>query len=131
MVGLDTSLYDDQFQGKNPPYTIPGINTFSAYPLFFIRYVGKGRALTLEEAVQKTATMPARVHNLQDRGVIQEGSYADIVLMNMPNLEILGDELEPRRYRKGVEYVFVNGRAVVEKGSHTGEKPGRVLTRND
>ena len=129
MVGLDTSVVDDKFQGKNPPYSIPGINTFSAYPMFYIKYVRDGDLFTLAEAVQKTATMPARVHNLEGRGVLSRGSYADIVLMDLPNLKVLGDELEPRRYPKGIEYVFVNGVAVVKNGEHTGAKPGRVLRR--
>jgi len=129
MVGLDTSVFDDKYQAKNPPYSIPGINTYGAYPLFYIRYVRDGGLFTLDEAVQKTATTAARVHNLDGRGVLREGGYADIVLMDLPNLKVLGDELEPRRYPKGIEYVFVNGVAVVEKGEHTGARPGRVLKR--
>jgi hypothetical protein len=43
---------------------------------------------------------------------------------------VLADELETRRHPKGVEYVFVNGVAVVEKGRHTGERSGRVLKRD-
>jgi len=139
MVGLDTSVFDEKFQAKNPPYGIPGINTYGAYPLFYIKFVRDGSLFTPEEAVQKTATMPARVHNLEGRGVLTEGSYADIVLMDLPNLKVLGDELEPRRllgdeleprrYPKGIEYVFVNGVAVVEQAEHTGARPGRVLKR--
>ena len=86
---------------------------------------------TLEEAVQKTATMPARVHNLDGRGVLTEGGYADIVIMDLPNLKVVGSELEPRKYPKGIEYVFVNGVSVVEKGKHTGSKPGKVLKRTN
>lgn len=129
MVGLDTSVFDDKIQAKNPPYSIPGINTYSAYPIFYIRFVRDGSIFTLEEAVQKTATMPARVHNLNGRGILREGGYADIVLMDLPDLKVLGDLLEPRRYPKGIEYVFVNGVAVVEKGEHTDARPGRVLKR--
>jgi N-acyl-D-amino-acid deacylase len=129
MVGLDTSVFDAEWQGKSPPYSIPGINTFSAYPMFFVNYVRDGDLFTLEEAVQKTSTMAARVHNLEGRGVIKEGGYADIVLMNVKKLEILSTELEPRQHPKGIEYVFVNGEVVVEKGKHTGARPGRVLKK--
>lgn len=129
MVGLDTSVFDDKYQANNPPYTIPGINTFSAYPLFYIKYVRDGRLFSLEEAVKKTSTMPAKVHNLQGRGTIERGGYADIVLLDLPKLKVLSTELEPRRHPKGVEYVLVNGVTVVEKGRHTGARPGRVLKR--
>ena len=126
-VGLDTSARDIKWEGEYPPYSIPGINTFSAYSLFFIQLVRDEKVFSLEEAVQKTATGPAKVHNLEGRGVIEEGSYADIVLMDLPNLKVLGDVLEPRRYPEGIEYVFVNGVPVVEKGKHTGATPGKVL----
>ena len=129
MVGLDVSVFDDKIQNKNPPYSMPPINTYSAYPLFYIKFVREGDLFTLNEAVQKTATMAARVHNMEGRGILQEGSYADIVLIDLPNLDLLGNELEPRKYPKGIEYVFVNGTTVVEKGKHTGARPGKVLRR--
>ena len=129
MLGLDTWSFDENYQQKNPPYGMRGINTFSAYPLFFIKYVRDGGIMALEEAVQKTSTMPARVHNLEGRGVIEEGAHADIVLMDIPKLEVLGTELEPRRYPKGIKHVFVNGTAVVENERHTGTTSGQVLTR--
>ena len=129
MVGLDTSTFDKDWEMSAPPYTFPGLNTFSAFPMFICQYVRDSSLLTVEEAVQKTSTMASRVHNLRGRGVIKEGAYADIVLLDIPNIKILGDEIETRRYPEGVEYVFVNGEAVVDKGKHTGRRPGRVLTR--
>ena len=129
MVGLDTSVFDVTRRGKNPPYSIPGINTYSAFPMFYIKYVRDGSLFTIEEAIQKTAVMAARVHNLEGRGVLKEGAYADIVLLDMPNLKVLGDEIETRRHPEGVNYVLVNGKTVVENGKHTKAKPGKVLTR--
>jgi len=129
MVGLDTSVFDTKWQAKNPPYSFPGINTFSAFPMFFIKYMRDGDHFTLEEAVEKTSTLAARVHNIKSRGVLKEGGYADIVLMDIPKLKVLGDEVETRKHPKGIEYVLVNGDVVVKKGKHTGATPGRVLTK--
>ncbi|TRO53995.1 hypothetical protein E2P71_05165 [Candidatus Bathyarchaeota archaeon] len=129
MVGLDTSVFDKDWEMSAPPYTFPGINTFSAFPMFITKYVRDSNLFTMEEAVQKTSAMAARVHNLEGRGVIKEGAYADLVLLDVPNLKILGDEIETRRHPEGVDHVFVNGEAVVEKGKHTGRRPGRVLKR--
>jgi len=39
--------------------------------------------------------------------------------------------VEPRRYPQGIEYVFVNGNMVVDKGKHTGARPGKVLKRTE
>ena len=129
MVGLDTSVFDTKWQAKNPPYSFPGINTFCAFPMFFIKYVRDGNLFTLEEAVKKTSTLAARVHNIKGRGILTEGGYADIVLMDIQKLKVFSDELEPRKHPKGIEFVLVNGNFVVRKGKHTGATPGRVLIK--
>ncbi|MBN1683279.1 amidohydrolase family protein [Candidatus Bathyarchaeota archaeon] len=128
-VGLDTSARDDKYEGKYPPYGIPASNTFDAFPRFFIQFVRDEPIFTLEEAVMKTSTQAAKVHALKGRGTINEGSYADIVLMDLPGLQTPADVMEPRRYPKGIDYVFVNGVPVVEKGVHTKATPGKVLRR--
>lgn len=129
MVGLDTLVYDENYMRRLPPYTMPGINTFSAYPLFYQKFVREEQVFTLDEAVQKTATMPARVHNMTDRGVLREGSYADIVVMDLENLKVNSTELESRQYPEGIMHVLVNGVQVVDNGRYTGAKPGRVIKR--
>jgi N-acyl-D-amino-acid deacylase len=50
--------------------------------------------------------------------------------MDLANLKIEANEIEPRKYPKGIKYVFVNGVPVVEKGRHTGVTPGKVLKRS-
>lgn len=129
MVGLDTMVNDDEYQRESPPYSIPGINSFAAYPIFFNKFVKEKKTFTLDEAVQKTSAMAAKVHNLEGRGALMVDGFADIVLMDLPNLNVTADEIEPRRYPEGIEYVFVNGEPVVKEGRHTGARPGRVLRR--
>lgn len=90
-----------------------------------------GNLFTYDQAIQKTGGTAAQIHNLEGRGTLQESAYADIVLMDVPNLKVLGTELEPRRYPQGIEHVFVNGVPVVENGSHTLARPGRVLKRSE
>lgn len=128
-VGLDTSARDEKWEGKYPPYGIPAANTFDAFPRFFTQFVRDERIFSLEEAVHKTSTMAAKTHALKGRGTIAENSFADIVLMDFPGLKPTADVIEPRQYPKGIEYVFVNGVPVVEKGKHTRATPGKVLRR--
>ncbi|MCX6656138.1 MAG: hypothetical protein NTY03_13625 [Candidatus Bathyarchaeota archaeon] len=65
------------------------------------------------------------------RTTSREGAYADIVILDWEGLKVDATEVEPRRYPSGIEYVIVNGELVVEKGKHTGAKPGRVLRRTE
>ena len=71
----------------------------------------------------------AKRHNLKGRGVINEGWYAEIVLMDLSKLKLMATPLETRMPPRGIEYVIVNGVPVVEKAKHTGATPGRVLRR--
>jgi N-acyl-D-aspartate/D-glutamate deacylase len=128
-IGLDTWALDDKYESPNPPFTRRGINSYNAFPLFLKKYVLDNKIFTIDQAVQKTSTSAARVHNLTGRGELKEGMYADIVLMDLTNLTILADTIEPRKYAKGIEYVFVNGTPVVENRVHTGKRPGKVLKR--
>lgn len=71
----------------------------------------------------------AEHHNLKGRSTITPGSYADITVFSLDKLEIVSTPVEPNKHPKGIEYVFVNGEAVVEKGRHTSATPSRVLRR--
>ncbi|TET71175.1 hypothetical protein E3J39_05110 [Candidatus Bathyarchaeota archaeon] len=128
-LSLDQSLVDHTRQQETPPYGMPGINAFSAFPGFLIQMVRESRLMTLEQAIRKMSTSAAEHHRLKGRGTLTPGSYADIVLFDMDGLEVTGDPIEPRRYPKGVEYVFVNGTAAVEKGEYTGAASGKVIRR--
>ncbi len=129
-VGLDVGIMDDQdVMNRNPPYATPLPDTFSGYPKFFMRYVRDSDFLTMEEAVQKTSTIPAKTFNLTDRGTLVPGSYADIVLMDLENLNHTGPPELTTTYPKGIQYVLVNGEIVVEKSKHTGSRPGSILIR--
>ena len=85
--------------------------------------------LTLEEAVRKVTSLPARKFNLKDRGLLKSGAFADVTIMNPSTITDLGDQMNPRRYPKGIKYVFVNGKMVVKEAKHTGDKPGKILYR--
>jgi N-acyl-D-aspartate/D-glutamate deacylase len=128
-LSLDQSVVDHTRQQETPPYSMPGINPFSAFPGFLIKFVREMKLFTLEEAIKKISTNAAEQHRLEGRGTITPGSYADIVLFDMDGLKVLGDPVEPRRYPEGIEHVFVNGTAVVEKGEHTGVTPGKIIKR--
>jgi N-acyl-D-amino-acid deacylase len=131
VVGLDVGVMDDQdVEHRTPPYATPLPDTFTGYPKFFIRYVRDRQILTLEEAVQKCTAIPAATFRLKDRGVLRPGAYADIVLIDLDRLSIVGHPELSARYPTGIRYVLVNGELVVKEGAHTGARPGLVLTRD-
>ena len=99
----------------------------------FVRVLGvyarEEGTLTLPEAVYKMTGMPAARLGLADRGRLEVGRKADVVLFDAETVIDEATFTEPYQYPTGIEWVFVNGQAVVTPEGHTGELPGRVLER--
>jgi N-acyl-D-amino-acid deacylase len=130
MVGIDTFVLDDKWQNTSPPWFLPNECCYGGMPRFFKRTVKETGTLSFEEAVWKVTSLPAMKFNLKDRGLLMEGAYADIVVMDLDNLSDRGDQLEPRRYPLGVDHVLVNGVPVVDRTGHLGVTPGKILYRD-
>jgi N-acyl-D-aspartate/D-glutamate deacylase len=64
---------------------------------------------------------------LEGRGAIREGLWADVVVFDYDRLQDRATYEEPRLEPEGIDYVLVNGQVVIDKGRHTGARPGRVL----
>lgn len=126
MPCTDMSIYDlDSRDGSVQPPPI----AFGLYPHYIRTFVKEKGVLLLEEAVRKATYLPAQRFGLKNRGIISEGMYADIVLIDFEKIRMMGDFIEPARAPEGVEYVLVNGTIVYKERKHTRERPGRVLRR--
>ena len=112
------------------PFTValPHPRAYGAFPKVIRRYVKEKGLLSLEEAIRKMTSLPARRLGIRDRGVIRAGAKADLVVLRVEEVEDLATYSDPHRFPRGVEWVFVNGVAVVEQGEHTGHTPGRALS---
>jgi len=129
MIGIDTFAVDEKRESWHKPPSYPNQNSFGGFPRYLRRAVRESKVLTLEEAVRKITSSPARKFKLADRGVIRAGAYADLVVWDPETITDKGTQLEPRQYPEGVSHVLVNGVPVVAKSRHTGALPGKILYR--
>jgi N-acyl-D-aspartate/D-glutamate deacylase len=74
-----------------------------------------------------TARLSAAKLGLRDRGLLRPGQYADLAIFDPERVLDRATYTEPFQYSEGIEYVIVNGRVVLDKGKHTGARPGRAL----
>jgi N-acyl-D-amino-acid deacylase len=107
----------------------PHPRVYGTFPRILGRYVRERRDLSLEEAIRKMTSLPARRLGLKDRGVLAEGKAADIVVFNPNTIADRATYDNPRQYPLGIRQVIVNGVLSVEGGQHTGKLGGRVLKR--
>jgi dihydroorotase/N-acyl-D-amino-acid deacylase len=102
---------------------------YGTFPRVLARYVRERHVLTLEEAVHKMTGMPAKRLGLSDRGQVADGMYADVVVFDPATVEDRATFENPHQYPVGIDYVLVNGVAVVDGGKFTDARAGRVLRR--
>jgi len=100
---------------------------YGCYPRILAKYVREKGVLTLEEAIKKMSSFPAQILGLQDRGLLKESMWADMVVFNPKMVADKATVENPNLYPQGIEYVLVNGEIVIEEGEHTGALPGKVL----
>jgi N-acyl-D-amino-acid deacylase len=91
------------------------------------KYVRDDKVLTLPDAIRKLSGLPATNLELDRRGFLKEGMFADIVVFDPKTIADRATFENPHQYAVGVRHVFVNGSQVIKDGEHTGRKPGRAL----
>ena len=94
----------------------------------FADFVRERHVLTLEDAVRRMTSLPARTFSFQDRGIIRPGFVADLVLFDPETVTDKATFSEPHQYTEGFDYVIVNGVVTVADGELTDNRPGRFVS---
>ncbi len=100
---------------------------YGTFPRVLGVYVREKGVLSLEEAVRKMTSLPAGRLGLQDRGRIDVGARADLVVFDPATVIDAATFDEPHQYPQGIPYVIVNGNITVDRGAFTETRSGRVL----
>jgi N-acyl-D-amino-acid deacylase len=93
------------------------------------QYARDEKILPLEEAIRRLTTLPAANLGIAERGALQPGYFADVVVFDPNTIDARATFEKPMQYAVGVAHVFVNGQQILRDGEHTGAKPGRVVVR--
>jgi N-acyl-D-amino-acid deacylase len=94
-----------------------------------IRYYSLERGvISLPHAIRSMTSLAAQIIGLKDRGLVQAGYWADLVVFDPKTIADKATFTEPHQYPTGIPFVFVNGVAVVDDGKLTQATPGKVLT---
>jgi N-acyl-D-amino-acid deacylase len=122
---------DNDSQGTSPDGLLgsehPHPRAYGTFPRILRKYVREEHALTLEDAIRKFSALPAQRMRFTDRGVLKQGMWADIVVFDPATIRDLATFEQPNQLSQGMDYVLVNGVAVIADGKMTGTLPGKVL----
>jgi N-acyl-D-aspartate/D-glutamate deacylase len=112
------------------------IDQYAQSTRFLIGAVREHGILTIEEAVHMLAGEPAAFNGIRDRGVLREGAYADVLVINLDELACKPTEMRSdlpaggaRLYTEAIGYdnIIVNGEVIYDHGQYSGALPGTVL----
>jgi N-acyl-D-amino-acid deacylase len=116
----------------NAPKSIgqPHPRSYGAFTEYLERYVINENMLSWEEAIHKITYLPAEFFQLKNRGLIEEGYFADLVLLDPDKVKANATYLAPRQLSSGVKHLWVNGVHLIQEGEMQESTPGEVLTLN-
>ncbi|MFZ0802868.1 MAG: D-aminoacylase [Terriglobales bacterium] len=122
---------DNDSSGTSPEGILglehPHPRAYGTFPRILRKYVREEKKLTLEDAIRKFSALPVQRMRLTDRGVLKAGMWADVVIFDPTTIRDLATFAEPNQVSQGMDYVLVNGVAVIDQGKMTGARPGKVL----
>ena len=129
------------WQEKNEPYehAHAGLPLVQHSLLLMLYYVQQGK-MDIETLVRKMSHAVADCFQIQDRGYVREGYYADLVMVNMNRPVTVSKEnilykcgwspLEGFEFPASIEHTFVNGHLVYNKGQFNETQKGMRLRFN-
>lgn len=112
-------------EGMELAEVLPHPHTYCAFPKYILAYAEGG----IEETVRKLTGAPAEFMGISGRGVIREGNYADLLVLDRDRLKTNENYVEPRVYPEGIDYVVVNGKVAVDRDGCTCCRSGRILKK--
>lgn len=100
---------------------------YGTFPRVLGRYVRDEKVISMEEAIRKMTSANAAKIRVYDRGLLRPGIWADVTVFDAARIIDNATFEKPHQYATGVEYVIVNGKIVLDKGQHTGTRPGTII----
>jgi N-acyl-D-amino-acid deacylase len=117
---------DTNFTGNPEIPLLPNAMTLSFIPTYILNY-GEPR---FEDTIRRISGFVAERFGIAKRGVLQQGNYADIVVLDKDNLYSYDKDENFLQYPEGFDHVIVNGTPVIEKKVHLKTAPGQMLRKN-
>lgn len=108
---------------------LPHPRSYGTFARKIRRYVLEEEVIDLPTAIRSMTSLSAEVLRVEDRGVVEVGAFADLVVFDLDRVRDLATYEEPHQLSEGIVHVLVNGEFAIRDGSPTGAMPGRVITR--
>ena len=116
--------------GGSSTYPLQHPRNYATYPRLIREYVLQRGVMSLPQAIRASTGLPADMMGLNNRGYLQEGKAADILVFDPKQINYCSTYANPKCYSTGIQYMLVNGILTLDRGSYTNRLAGRVLLRS-
>lgn len=123
MFGSDSSVREENAT------VLPHPRGMGTFPRILGVYCREKNLFSLEEAVRRMTSLPAKTFGLKERGLIKENNWADLVIFDRNRINDTATFEKPFSSPEGVEYVIVNGSIVFDHHQFSNSLPGVPLRR--
>jgi N-acyl-D-amino-acid deacylase len=115
--------------GGNPVFGdgLPHPRSYGAFPHKIREYVLDNEVIPMEFAIRAATSLPAEMLSLQDRGLIQNGYVADIVIFDPDEFRDKATFSKPHQFSVGINYLIIDGQIVIDHDEFTGVLAGKPL----
>ncbi len=111
-------------------YKTPHPVQYGAFTKVLGKFARDKGYFTMEEAIRKMTSLPASQMQLENRGFLKKGNFADITIFNPKTVNSPATFKDPHQFSEGIEYVIINGKIVLEKGTYYPKTlAGKVLRK--
>jgi N-acyl-D-amino-acid deacylase len=110
-----------------PAKTVPHPRNYGTFSRKVGRYAVEDKVISLGQAIRSASGLPADILQLPERGYLKTGSFADVVVFDPKAFRDKATFDAPHQYSAGVQYLFVNGTLVIDRGAFNEKLAGRVL----
>ena len=105
----------------------PHPRVYGAFPRVIGKFVREMKAMTLEEAIYKMTNKPAKTFKIDNRGLLKEGYFADIVIFDENTTIDKGTFTDPIQFPEGISHVIVNGEVIIDNYAKNEVFAGKVI----
>ena len=106
-------------------YTHPRF--YGTFPRKIREYVYEEKVITLPHALRSMTELPAEAWDIKERGKLEAGGYADVVVFDPDTIRDNATFEKPTVFSDGIEYLLVNGVITISGGKYTGDRGGRAI----
>ena len=106
---------------------LPHPRSYGTNARILASYVRERNVMTLEDAIRRMTSLPARTFSFHDRGIVRPGFIADLVVLDPDKVSDKATFADPHQYSEGFDYVIVNGVVAVADGELTDERGGQFV----